>query len=612
MPRPKRLKVAPSAPAPRVRKTSKVSPTVESQADTEKEVADDLYNISDPDEGLVTSAQRVKRSNGKGKSLEIVARSHVADSLVGGLDNEDVPNPNLGRLISGIPSEESLLRDLDLESSSPSMEAGGRHRSSTGAENSRLSIGNFKRRPRQNSILGRAAARARSSSIESSLAEDNGLMSVGRKNKSSLENGNSHRHRREGSVMRRGRARSSSIGLEIDRGTPAIGSVMRIGTFKRRVREPSILGTTRKKQQQVPYDESENDEDDFNPDDESTPLNLSKTRTVNTSSAPSSSNSRKRKLSGVEVLQSQTQRPIPSLPDDEVIDDFAMIPASGCQNPDESDVEEIEAESGVSTSSSAQELPMPSIEAGAVTPEPLSETMAPPQSSSSSPPGSPVLLPVERLQSQRPPSRGRRPLRNQPALLFNQDSPPSSPPPLTHSPNRPARASARQKRKKEPLVASNLSTAQLQALLPRRRQRARDEFDIAISEDEAVVSGLESDDDELTHSTIVVQTRRSAPAPAARPKPKSVAKLKAAAKVTYASKRQATSDKENEEDIDPDDSLAPVPDDDESNNLESSKELEKRVGKELKRAAKKFAEVDKWEMEFEDVTASSSSPKDAR
>jgi hypothetical protein len=32
----------------------------------------------------------------------------------------------------------------------------------------------------------------------------------------------------------------------------------------------------------------------------------------------------------------------------------------------------------------------------------------------------------------------------------------------------------------------------------------------------------------------------------------------------------------------------------------------------LKRAARKFKEVDEWQLEFEDNTASSSSPKDAR
>lgn len=55
-----------------------------------------------------------------------------------------------------------------------------------------------------------------------------------------------------------------------------------------------------------------------------------------------------------------------------------------------------------------------------------------------------------------------------------------------------------------------------------------------------------------------------------------------------------------------------MPEGDENVSEENSEEMEKRIGKELKRAARKFKEVDKWELEFEEVTASSSSPKDAR
>jgi hypothetical protein len=57
--------------------------------------------------------------------------------------------------------------------------------------------------------------------------------------------------------------------------------------------------------------------------------------------------------------------------------------------------------------------------------------------------------------------------------------------------------------------------------------------------------------------------------------------------------------------------LGPLPDDG-NESPENSQELEERVGRELKRAARKFEEVDKWELEFEEVTASSFSPKDAR
>ena len=83
-------------------------------------------------------------------------------------------------------------------------------------------------------------------------------------------------------------------------------------------------------------------------------------------------------------------------------------------------------------------------------------------------------------------------------------------------------------------------------------------------------------------------------------------------KRTYGAQAYGTSDKENEEEIDPNDSLGPLPDDDGNDSLENSQELEDRVGRELKKAARKFEEVDKWELEFEEVTASSSSPKDAR
>jgi hypothetical protein len=85
-----------------------------------------------------------------------------------------------------------------------------------------------------------------------------------------------------------------------------------------------------------------------------------------------------------------------------------------------------------------------------------------------------------------------------------------------------------------------------------------------------------------------------------------------ATKRTYSALAHGTSDKENEEEVDPDDSLGPLPDKEGNESSENSQELEERVGRELKRAARKFEEVDKWELEFEEVTASSSSPKDGR
>jgi hypothetical protein len=152
-------------------------------------------------------------------------------------------------------------------------------------------------------------------------------------------------------------------------------------------------------------------------------------------------------------------------------------------------------------------------------------------------------------------------------------------------------------------------------------------YDIGSSNEEE----LGSDDDELSHLTTATTRRnRRIPAP-----PKRVTKLRSAvkgkgkavanaeeapakAKRTYASRNGTMeSDKENagndeeasEEELHPDDSLAPIQ---YSIEDEESSVLEQRIGKELKEAKRKFEDVDKWEMEFEEVTASSSSLRDAR
>jgi len=601
MPRPKRAKVAPSAPAPRVRKVAKAAALADPTRQAPSEGFNELYDISDPVEETATSARLVKRSNAKGKA---VAGDQTNSRVTGNaldLKDNNPPRSSSNDVGSDIPNEEALWGEIDLESSSPAVEIGRRDRGITMAEGSIMAIGNFGSRPGRTRSLGRTAVRARSSSLESNMADNNGLMSVGGKNNSASAIGNFKRRPREPSLIRRNAAtvRSSSIGLEMDKGTPAVGSALKIRNFKRRAREPSILRTTQKDRQLRPeYDDE--DEDDFHPEDESTPLNLSKSRTLTTSSAASNSNIRKRKLSPLQVPQSS---PTLTFPEDSENQD--ILPATALLNDEE--------EGELPT----EDIPMPSIETGLDAAEAMSETMAPPQSSSPSPSSPQIPRQPRRVQESRPPSRGRRPIRGRAPLLLNQDSPPSSPPSLTHSPNRPVTTAPKPKAKTQTPAASTFSTAQLQALLPRRRRRGtQDPFDIASSEDEIDVSGLGSDDDELTHSSIRAppRTLNRRPVPIKKP-----AKLKAparssksvAGKGTYGSKGNVASDKENE--VDPDDSLAPLPDDEDGEGSpENSQELEKRVGKELKKAARKFKEVDEWELDFEEVTASSSSPKDAR
>jgi hypothetical protein len=613
MPRPKRTKVAPSAPAPRVRKARETTTAVNTAVTTPNAQFSDLYDVSDPEDREVRTVRHFKKNNGKGKVAAVSRKRVRGEDAPASIQRENNRAGSEHMLesdgaASSVRSEENIMDDIEHGSNSPEIEVGRRERNTPAVENSSLAIGNFRRRARQPSILGRGAARARSSSVESNLAEDNGLSTVGRTNTSVLATGNFRRRPRQGSILGRNTTAMapSSMGLEMS--TPAqVGSALKLGNFKRRARAPSILGTAQKARQQRP-DYDDEDEDDFDPEDESTPLNLSKTRNMTSSSA---SNPRKRKLSTAQAPQSSPGSRSPQVEEDE-----ERIPATGSVIDDEEDEERIPTTGSVvddeeeenEAPSSPQEPPVPYVESRSVTPEPMSETMALPQSSSSI-----ASSPEPPLPTRRPVSRGRRPLRGRTPPPATLDSPISSPPSLTHSPNRPY-MTAKPKAKKEAPPPSTFSTAQLQALLPRRRrQTTRDPFDIPTSEDEAEETNLASDEDELSHMNVRARNRRSVfartPAPSkkvikAKPPPKSTTKH------TYASHANVASDKENE-DVDPDDSLAPLPDDDGDGSPENSQELEQRVGQELKKAARKFEEVDKWELEFEDVTGSSS-PKDAR
>jgi hypothetical protein len=605
MPRPKRTKVAPSIPASH-------SAKLNSRLIDPKDVVED---ISDEGEGRVTGARTFTKSRTRAghpaaeNPQNVTQHTRTNDSedalaLEGMKKRRDAAMRRLEA--ENNTSTEQAVSSSEQVSSSPTVELGRRAIATPTTENSLLAIGNFRRRTRQPSILGRKDSRARSSSVESNLAESNGLTNPPVEG-SVLARGTFRRRQRQPSILGRAasRVRSSSVELEMDRSTPGnADSAIRSGMFKRRARQPSILRTGKKDQQrglEAGYD----DEDDFNPDDESTPLNLSKTRSTGqqeSQSVSSASNPRKRKLSSL-------QPPISSPP----------LPA------DDSEPASPDPSTSTSQEPAAEEVIRPS------TPEPLSDTMAPPRSSSSPTHESPeVLLPSRRTNIQpRGRSVKRQPVRK-PLAPPRDESLPSSPPSLTHSPNRSVTPTRRGRAPARPRThPANLSTIQLQALLPRRRRhQARDNFDIESSDDGELDPGdLGSDDDELTHLTTRTNrtTRSAAPRSVARLKPgpsvKSKAKatpaidrLKTSAKKTYKS-RHTVSDKENESDgfdddaeIDPDDSLAPIRD----SSSEDSQDLEERVGKELKTAKRKFEVVDKWELEFEDVTAGSSSPWDAR
>ncbi|QSZ29307.1 hypothetical protein DSL72_003820 [Monilinia vaccinii-corymbosi] len=599
MPRPKRTKVSrTTAPVPAPRVTPLTEPVETEQVPTiasETRPFNDLYDVSDEELNRSASARMLN----KGKAIPTRSSGRNASRSFDSESKKAKDNAKPEDALELKPSDDDMQ-----VSSSPEIRAGRRGRPTSAVDNSALAVGNFRRRAREPSILGRQTTQARSSSVDSDLAEDNGITSAGKRDKSGLGMGTFR--------GRPGSRRPSSVAGD----RPEIGSVLRLGNFKRRAREPSILGTARKPQEPRPTFDSDSDSDDFAPEDESTPLNFAKAR-----AQPSSSSSRKRKLSSVQVPRSQEVTPAQLTPSKLHIDDNDSeledtVPATApIESDDEKDdVQELEREL------SPEDLPLPSIER-VVTPEPMSETMAPPRGSSS-------LSPAQSLPSSPPPpppvsnphqatTRSRRIINPRtPPRVTNtelQSSPISSPPSLTHSPDIPTRSTSNRPARKAAPQPATLSTAALQALLPKRRQRDRSALEVESSDSEVDVTGLGEHDDELTIIVAPTTRRKASVGPTSRAsvqsatrtqKSKSTAKGKG--KRTYGKKPATTaSDKENE--VGRDDSLAPIQDAaaPEEPRRENSPGLGKRVGKELKMAAKKFQEVDKWELDFEECEASS-------
>ncbi|KAF3001616.1 hypothetical protein E8E14_006866 [Neopestalotiopsis sp. 37M] len=402
--------------------------------------------------------------------------------------------------------------------------------------------------------------------------------------------------------------------------TPGITSTFNIGQFKRRAREPSILGTAQKPRAERPMPDSdlgnatdnegdENDDDnealgglEFSPEHESTPLRRSTRRSGAAGLegvAEPSSNTKSRKRKSTETHE-QRQRSPP-------------FPQNDSNVVDESDDEPLSSPPS-----------LPPVVRRASTPL-IDENVAPPESSGSEDEAEvwPPLQSLARGRTRRAPSVQRRtPVRD--LGHGDNESDMSSPPSLTYSPNY-ADPSPPPKAAKQTRTASKpISTADLAALLPQRRRqrstRRNDPLGAGDSDEEEVdAAGLGNDDDELSYLD-VRRSRRKATAnnkPLSRAGGASNQEAAAAARTQQkkdkgASKPRRTygrlSDKENQGDEDGEEDAADAAahgDDDDDEQTEAG------PGQELKNAAKKFAEVDKWELEFEE-RMQSSSPRDAR
>ncbi|KAF2489466.1 hypothetical protein BU16DRAFT_567640 [Lophium mytilinum] len=397
-------------------------------------------------------------------------------------------------------------------------------------------------------------------------------------------------------------------------GTPAMEtSMMALTNFKRRSRQPSILRMV----QQPSSDDNESDVDldfldDFNPDNESTPLHVHKQSgeegpgeesTLRSASTGQSSGSRKRKAPSPEVQVPASSPPAPSSPPA----DFPQSsPLSRLATPSEHILETQE-----------NQLPVSSPQA----PEVWSSTMAPPLSSSPEP-SSPSKQPEERHPKRRKTDEFDDLYDVTPRASDDEAAP-------TTKAKKPVKA-------RKPARAPTLSTAKLQALLPRRRQQPRraaekvDEFDIP-SSDPLDSHMPDSDQDELS---IVAPRRRVAKTPA-RGQPaktaKSLAQLSAKKKPAETKAKRGRprkdtksagvartaapptrtygrrhSDKENENENE--DSVWVAGESDHEHAEEGQTTIEEALmSRELREQAEKFRKIDQVELEFESVDMHGSS-----
>ncbi|KAI0841804.1 hypothetical protein F5Y06DRAFT_260460 [Hypoxylon sp. FL0890] len=604
MPRPKRTRVASTRAVAKA-----TSPKPAAMPEQSAEPSSDIYDVSDREK------EKAKQRRGSMRDVNPTTRVPLAtmqqtkaletarkrrDSAMDRLENmtstsnnqadeskeQSDPSIELGRNAAGTPQHRRMadmsgldLDDSDFDDLNTTFETAGPASAQRSAETSSFSTSLFKRRPRAGSFLGREEGYIRPSS-------------------------------RTGP------------------NTPGVSSTFNIGMFKRRAREPSILGTAQKPRPQrlepepEPESEEEDDEaasgeDGFAPEAESTPLKRSKRRTgeteieVERTPPPASPSANPRKRKSIEGHEHRAR----SSPFEE----------------NESIANSMPQQSGSDLSSPPSTPPGRRLSSRPVTPVMDEEVMAPPMSSGSSP-DSEMWPPLQSLARHRP-RRLVSPRRRTP--VPNDDiSDMSSPPSLTYSPNYrepspPPRQAAKTKRRAAASKAeSKVTTADLASLLPRRRRRnARADED---SEDEVDISGLgDDDDDELSHLDVRARRHPARPGsrvghsrnqnqnatargrPASRGKAKQTRNSSRRATITYG----RTSDKENQgeesssADEGEDDTLGPThtSQDDE----ESSQAMVARMGQELKNAARKFQEVDKWQLDYEEMTQSSS-PRDAR
>ncbi|KAK3940544.1 hypothetical protein QBC46DRAFT_313632 [Diplogelasinospora grovesii] len=656
MPRPKRSRVAPTRPATT---TTTVTTTTAAAATTstaaaalrEPSISSDIYDVSDREKERVrrvSAANKLAQDDGE-KAKELRAARQRRDAALDRLAS-----------LTSTTTEEAAA---DNGEESPDIEYSRRDSTGTTAT-ARQGRG----RPRVTDASGLDLDDDIFGNLDDSLDVDDSALDDTTEAGTATASGYRSTDTSSFNValFKRGRPRASSIATKDDapirpssRGpnTPSISSTLNLGLFRRRQREPSILGTNRKplnsRQASVDLENEANEEneneddslvDDFLPDAESTPLDKTKRLSKRLSKGAAQDKERE---SSPALPSSSRKRKSPD--DDHQRGRNEKRRATGEDVVVAQQQEEVRRtiEVGIGSSSSPlSSLPRDRFS----TPDRDDPDMAPPASIGSSE-GSPIVWPsldtlAHRTYTKRPAVRARP---KTPEVEDDIASDISSPPSLTHSPDYGTRAGGEgggrgraaavrekvvaEKQKKKKKIAT---TAELASLLPRRRhaqqkkkkKQRNDVYDVDGSEEEE--ESEEEEDEEQDELSYVADARANRRRKPSRQRPgSSKGKQPASANKDGSGKRglrtygsSAHSDKENEA-VEGESIVVGGGGNGEAEEEEVSGEEEEadaleasftaaegyikaRYGDELKKARQKFKEVDKWELDFEEVTESSS------
>lgn len=579
--------------AQRVAEAAEAAKAAQGATTTRRTRASQLNLNSDQERALDDSNCRRDDAMNKLDDLSSTSRPDQPESPPPAASQNEAAARTQPRLtdVSGLDLDDEFFANLDdsLDDSHHASEATQTGYRST--DTSSFNVAMFKRRPRQSSVAGR----------------DDGPI------------------------------RPSSRGQN----TSSISTTLNFGNFRRRAREPSILGTARKPRTQRSVSRASQasrnasvlgDGDDSGPDGESTPLE----RRRQTRGSATDANAQ----DGSPTLPSRKRKSLESHQDGR-----EKRAAVETQAPEADEPEEEEIHQSIELDIEVERTPSPP-RGRALDRDRFSTPiqadddpdMAPPMSSSSEA-DSPVAWPsLDTLAHRTYNTRRAAPVAAAAARTpepRDSSSDLSSPPSLTHSPNYTAAAAAKPAPKKKAAPPQKkVTTADLTSLLPRRRNKtsnrasggSNDPFDLASSDAEDrydVAAAAADEDEEVSYADSRPTRRRKAPLSKATSNRKTKAPAAGAKKRGVRTYGAQEEDKENDEAAEEivvgsgeeEEVVGGGDGEDEEEEVleaETSQLMRERIGEELQMAVKKFREVDQWELSFEEVVQSSSPGPDAR